>query len=127
MIYLTQSCAVDPGHSPPRSSSQLNPDHFTAPWSLFECATYAHQHHADLVVCSMAWLVSEGEPPRRSNDKWEQVQSVLGYWAARLGPLLGTGAGFVATNRVGTEGGKRAGPSLTTVGASVDEACSIQM
>jgi len=91
---------------------QLNPDHFTAPWSLFEFATFAHRHQADLVVCSMAWLVSEGEPPRRSNDKWEQVQSVLSYWAARLGPLLGTGAGFVAANRVGTEGGK-SGSSLS--------------
>jgi len=85
---------------------QLNPDDFTAPWSAFELASFAAQHEADLVVCSMAWLVSEGEPPGSNQDKWDEVQSVLSYWAARLGPLLGTGAGFVAANRVGTEAGE---------------------
>ena len=62
-------------------------------------------------MCAMAWLDSEPaegeqEDNGEAGEEWEKVRGTLGYWAARLAPLLGSGVAFVACNRVGREGGK---------------------
>lgn len=84
----------------------LNPDNFTAPWNSFELARFAKREKVDLVVCPMSWLVAEGELDDSTKERWEEVQGVMSYWAARMGPLLETGVGFVGANRVGSEGGE---------------------
>lgn len=111
----------------PAICMDLNMPTFDAPFEKFQLATFASEKRADIVVGSMAWL--DSEPPLDSSEdesrpkdsehgkdaaaaasQWEQVRSVISYWALRLSPLIGSGASFVCANRVGREGGKRQHP-----------------
>lgn len=112
MLHL--SLASLPAELPPRRGVlHSGPEHlhgsgFTAPWDAFELARHAQREGAELVVCSMAWLVGEGDEAAlvdvpESERGWAESARTMNYWAMRVGPLLETGVAFVACNRVGTE------------------------
>lgn len=86
----------------------LNPEKFLAPFDAYELAAFAQLEQVDVVICAMAWLDSDParDGMRDDDDSWSAARSTLGYWAARLDPLVGSGVAFVACNRVGREEGE---------------------
>lgn len=105
----------------------LNPEGFIAPFEAFEFATFVREAkpRVDVVVCSMAWLASEkeeegdeeadGEEEDQAEDsEWHKVSGTIDYWATRLSPLVGTPTAFLASNRVGSEGGE-SGPLFRVI------------
>lgn len=94
----------------PAICMDLNPEKFEAPFEAYELARFAEARGAEVMVCAMAWLDSDPgkeEEEEEGGEEWEKVRGTLGYWAARLEPLLGSGVGFVSCNRVGREGGEK--------------------
>lgn len=90
----------------------LNPDPEGGEGVRYELGEFAAREKVQLVVCCMACLDSGDEEEEgrevggRERTEWERVRGTLGYWAARVSPLIGSGATFVACNRVGVEGGE---------------------
>lgn len=91
----------------------INPWKFQSPFEACELATFANRAKVDLVICSMAWLDSDPGPTKplesqrgTETEEWNCVRRLVGYWAARMEPLLGSGTVFLACNRVGNEGGE---------------------
>lgn len=70
----------------------INPYQFKAPFDTFEWASHHCDHGSNLLVCSMAWIKSEG---------------IVNYWAARMTPFINQSLKYDITvcisNRTGTE------------------------
>ena len=84
----------------------LNPHRFTAPWDVYEFATFASDAGADALLLSMAWLTSLPAAEVRSLAS-EPDMDTLAYWIGRLSPLLNGKKEVlvVCANRCGEEGG----------------------
>ncbi|CAI2170141.1 16897_t:CDS:10, partial [Funneliformis geosporum] len=91
----------------------LNPYQFKASFTKYEFASYHIQHQTEIILCPMAWLMSEYSQ-QINDDKPES--STINYWCNRLSPyftdstaLTNPGSKrntlFVACNRTGTENG----------------------
>ncbi|RKF64938.1 Protein N-terminal amidase [Golovinomyces cichoracearum] len=85
----------------------INPYHFTAPWSSMEFANHACDVGAELVLLSMAWssfdLSRENvlQEPEKSEPDWETVK----YWFGRFQPLIQVDRSVIIVmgNRSGVE------------------------
>ncbi|KAJ3290825.1 hypothetical protein HK104_006505 [Borealophlyctis nickersoniae] len=88
----------------------LNPYRFTAPFEAYEFATFHCTHNTQLVICSMAWILSH-DPTDVTLDAEQPSHDTLVYWVRRLSPLAektreeGSRVVVVVSNRVGTENG----------------------
>ncbi|KAM0751952.1 carbon-nitrogen hydrolase [Meredithblackwellia eburnea MCA 4105] len=97
----------------------LNPHQFTSPFTAFEFANFVRSRSlklkaesngdatVDLVICCMAWLMSDDaddiETTTGRKDNWDKQRQTINYWATRLKPLIGEDTVFIAANRVGRE------------------------
>ena len=77
----------------------INPCEFKAPFDAYELATAHKARGTRLILFSSAWTHLKDDT-RAMDDP----RATASYWAARLAPLLGTGAVFVCADRVGAEG-----------------------
>jgi protein N-terminal amidase len=101
----------------------INPWEFTAPWEAYEWASAAKEARAGLLLFSSAWCDRNPEDPPGYVPPPIDAHSTLGYWAARLQPLMRDDAGggkadassqsssqtssavhFVCADRIGREG-----------------------
>lgn len=104
----------------------LNPYEFTAPFTAYEFAQFHRTSSSSLLLCAMNWLAMADTLPAlkllhrhgdrdssddgttgriRRNGERAHVENMVGYWVARLQPLLGEQCVVVVANRVGEERG----------------------
>jgi protein N-terminal amidase len=89
----------------------LSPYQFKSPFEDFEFGSYQVQHHCDLVLCSMAWLLPADTRKDAETDPTDTPKDVemdmMNYWALRLKPLIEKSGERPVTvlicNRIGTE------------------------
>ncbi|KAA1108296.1 Carbon-nitrogen hydrolase [Puccinia graminis f. sp. tritici] len=86
----------------------LSPDRFEAPFDAYELSSFAVTHHAEIMLCAMAWLSVSPVPDPFYTEHGKSLGETLdtmNYWATRCIPFwkLGNRA-FVTCNRVGKEG-----------------------
>ncbi|KAI8826692.1 protein N-terminal amidase Nta1 [Fimicolochytrium jonesii] len=82
----------------------VNPYRFEAPFEAFEFATFHKAQGTEMVICSNAWLMSEGVDERSQDVCLPTIR----YWATRMSPLIDCEKAlvFVVANRTGAEGGE---------------------
>ncbi|KAJ3281550.1 Carbon-nitrogen hydrolase [Rhizoclosmatium sp. JEL0117] len=64
----------------------INPYRFESPFEKFEFATFHRNTKADLLSCSMAWVLSPDEDLPR--DKRTPLMGTINYWATRMTPVI---------------------------------------
>lgn len=65
----------------------LNPHQFTAPWMLYELASYSLASETQLLLLSMAWLTHQSTSDLLARPA-EPDLGTLSYWVERLTPLV---------------------------------------
>lgn len=65
----------------------LNPHQFTAPWTLYELASYSLNSSAQLLVLSMAWLTHKTSSELLESPGDPDLET-LSYWIERMVPLV---------------------------------------
>lgn len=65
----------------------LNPHQFTAPWTLYELASYTLTSGTQLLLLSMAWLTHQSTSDLLARPD-EPDMNTLSYWVERLVPLV---------------------------------------
>ncbi|KAG6994023.1 carbon-nitrogen hydrolase [Physcia stellaris] len=83
----------------------LNPYQFTAPWTLYELASYSLNSSTQLLVLSMAWLTHRTSSELLESPGDPDLET-LNYWVERIVPLVKNREGEVVVvfaNRCGEE------------------------
>ena len=83
----------------------LNPHQFTAPWTLYELASYSLNSSTQLLVLSMAWLTHKTSSELLESPGDPDFET-LSYWIERIVPLVKNQEGEVVVvfaNRCGEE------------------------
>ena len=83
----------------------LNPHQFTAPWTLYELASYSLNSSTQLLVLSMAWLTHKTSSELLESPSDPDLET-LSYWIERIVPLVKNQEGEVVVvfaNRCGEE------------------------
>ena len=65
----------------------LNPHQFTAPWTLYELASYSLASDTQLLLLSMAWLTHQSTFDLLAQPDKPDL-GTLSYWVERLVPLV---------------------------------------
>ena len=69
----------------------------------YPLASAGKKQHANIVCLLTAWCSAGPFDPPAAHDEPVEPSAQLKYWLARLEPMLGTGAVFIAADRVGRE------------------------
>ncbi|KAG9288174.1 hypothetical protein G9A89_020480 [Geosiphon pyriformis] len=94
----------------------INPYRFMSPFTAFEFANFHKKQKTEIILCSMAWLDSDGGSDEEIEGEDQYNYLTINYWFQRLLPIYCNYSGnpksedlrnvvFVVCNRTGTENG----------------------